>query len=136
MESGGMTDLMKYRLSRAEESLLVARENLTNGHYRESMNRSYYAVFYAICAANNLYGFDSKKHSGVIAFFNRTFLKENVLDRDLSDVIQKTSYFRERADYQDFFYTTQSEAEKQLAIAKRFVETVSAFLANKLMPDA
>ena len=128
MESGGMTDLMKYRLSRAEESLQVARENLMNGHYRESMNRSYYAVFYAICAANNLYGFDSKKHSGVIAFFNRTFLKENILDRDLSDVIQKTYYFREKSDYQDFFYAVQEDAERQLENASRFVETVSAFL--------
>ncbi|MCD7980748.1 MAG: HEPN domain-containing protein [Clostridiales bacterium] len=50
--------------------LLASEENLKAGQYRTSMNRSYYAVFHAMRAVNVLDGFDSSKHSGVIAHFN------------------------------------------------------------------
>lgn len=43
--------------------------------YRQSINRSYYAIFHAVCAVNALDGFDSSKHSGVIAHFNQQYVK-------------------------------------------------------------
>ena len=130
--------LSRYRMERAAESLLVAEETLSSGHYRESLNRSYYAVFYAICATNSVNGFDSRKHSGVISYFIKTFLKSGSIgfSKEMSAIIRDTRLLREKSDYQDFFEASKSDAEEQLANAKRFVETVSAFLADKLTPDA
>ena len=54
-------------------------------------------------AANALEGFDSSKHSGVIAYFNKSFLKEGKLDKDLYQIIKATSYLREKSDYDDFY---------------------------------
>lgn len=65
--------LSKYRLERAEEMLDASRENLNIGQYRTSLNRSYYAVFHAMRAVNIRNGYDSSKHSGVIAYFNKYF---------------------------------------------------------------
>ena len=76
---GSMRDLAKYRLERAEEMLRASQINLRLGEFRTSMNRSYYAVFHAMRAANSLYSFDSTKHSGVISFFRRTFLKDGLI---------------------------------------------------------
>lgn len=67
---GSLNELAEYRMERAEEMLEAARENLKIGQYKTSLNRSYYAIFHAMRAANILKGFDSSKHSGVIAFFN------------------------------------------------------------------
>ena len=67
------------------------------------MNRSYYAIFHAMRAANIMKGFDSSKHSGVIAFFNKEFLKEGIMDRSLSVIIKNSSFLREKSDYDDFF---------------------------------
>lgn len=61
--------------------------------YRTSLNRSYYAVFYAMRAVNVLEGFDSSKHSGVIAYFNSHFLKEGKLDKELSKIIKNHFLF-------------------------------------------
>ena len=49
--------------------LAMYRDNLKIGQYKTSLNRSYYAIFHAMRAANIIKGFDSSKHSGVIAFF-------------------------------------------------------------------
>ena len=73
---GGVKELAVYRMERAREMLEAAESNLDSEQIRTSFNRSYYAVFHAMRAVNCLEGFDSSKHSGVIAFFNKTFLKE------------------------------------------------------------
>ena len=94
---GSLRELAFYRMARAEEMLVAAEENLRLGQLRTSLNRSYYGVFHAMRAANILNGFDSSKHSGVIAYFNHTFLKENLLDRELAKIIKDTSYLREKS---------------------------------------
>ena len=123
-----LSDLGKYRLQRAKETLLTAESNLSNGQYVDSLNRSYYAVFHAIRAVNSLLGFDSKKHSGVIAFFNKNFVKSGVFDKSMADIIKGTSLFRTRSDYEDFFIASRHDAETQLSNAKIFVNAVSDFL--------
>ena len=65
---GSLKELAGYRMDRAKEMLVAARENLEIGQYKTSLNRSYYAIFHAMRAMNILKGFDSSKHSGVIAF--------------------------------------------------------------------
>lgn len=72
---GSVNDLSKYRLDRAQEDLETAADNLANGKYRASVNRSYYAVFHSLRAVTALDGFDSGKHSGIIAFFNQHYVK-------------------------------------------------------------
>lgn len=74
---GGVKELAVYRMERAREMLEAAESNLDSEQIRTSLNRSYYAVFPAIWAVNCLEGFDFfQTIPGVIAFFNKTFLKE------------------------------------------------------------
>ena len=79
-------------------------------------------------AVNCLEGFDSSKHSGVIAFFNKTFLKEGRMDKALSAIMKDTSYLREKADYDDFYIA--SKAENQLQNARLFVAAVEMYLGD------
>ena len=76
---GSLRELAGYRMERAREMLDAAKDNLEIGQFKTSLNRSYYAIFHAMRAANILKGFDSSKHSGVIAFFNKEYLKEGIL---------------------------------------------------------
>ena len=80
---GSVMDLAKYRLARAKEDLETAEDNLENGKYRASVNRSYYAVFHSIRAVTALEHFDSSKHSGIIAFFNQHYVKPGIFDKEL-----------------------------------------------------
>ena len=63
---GSLRELAGYRMEKAKEMLSAAEGNLEIGQYKTSLNRSYYAIFHAMRAANIVKGFDSSKHSGVI----------------------------------------------------------------------
>ena len=77
---GSITDLSKYRYESALDDLDTAKGLLRNGKFKASVNRSYYAIFHALRSVTALDQFDSSKHSGVIAFFNRTYVKEGIFD--------------------------------------------------------
>ena len=68
---GSVKDLSIYRYERAEKELKTAGELLHGDNIAASVNRSYYAVFHLLRAVTALDGFDSRKHSGIIAYFNR-----------------------------------------------------------------
>ena len=106
---GSLKELVGYRLERAKEILSASEYNLKMGEYKASLNRSYYAVFHAMRSANALKGFDSSKHSGVIVFFTKEYLKTQVLDRNLSFIIKASSLCREKSDYDDFYIASRSE---------------------------
>ncbi len=127
MESG-LKELAGYRMDRAKEMLSAAKDNLEIGQYKTSLNRSYYAIFHAMRAANILKGFDSSKHSGVIAYFNKEYLKKGVMDRTLSVIVKNSSFLREKSDYDDFFIAGKKEAEKQVENAKVFLDAVENYL--------
>ena len=127
----GIKELARYRMERAKEMLTASDENLKMNQYRTSLNRSYYAVFHAMRAINILDGFDSSKHSGVIAYFNKNVLKEGKMDRKLSAIIKETSYMREKSDYDDFYFVNRQETVQQLENAKRFVAAAEEYLSKK-----
>ena len=134
MESGHVADLSRCRLERAGEMLRSAERGLETKHFATSFDRSYYAVFHAMRAANSLYIFDSKRQSGVIGFFTKTFLKENRIgnNKEMSKTIADTRLYQKRSNYQDFFVATEADAKTQFENAKRFVTAVSEFLTEYL----
>lgn len=127
---GSLKELAGYRLERAKEMLSASENNLKMGEYKTSLNRSYYAVFHAMRSVNALKGFDSSKHSGVIAFFTKENLKTEILDRNLSFIIKASSLCREKSDYDDFYIASRAEAEEQLKNAKYFVLQIEAYVSS------
>ena len=121
---GSLKELAGYRMDRAKEMLVAARENLEIGQYKTSLNRCYGAIVYAMRSRNILRGFYSGKQAVGVSFFNKEYLKENILDRNLSIVIKNSAFLREKSDYDDFYIASKQEAEKQLEEAERFLDAV------------
>ena len=130
---GSVKELANYRLERAKEMLQASKDNLGMKQYRTSLNRSYYAVFHAMRAVNITEGYDSSKHSGVIAFFTQTFLKTERIDRSLAKIIKEASYLREKSDYDDFYIASKEEAEKQIENAEAFIQRVVEFMKDDIL---
>jgi uncharacterized protein (UPF0332 family) len=98
-----LIEISKYRFDCAKEDLKASRMASEHNMFKNAVNRSYYAIFHAIRAVNALEGFDSKKHSGVIAFFNQHFVKTAIFDIGCSKIIDNAFRIRNNADYEDFF---------------------------------
>ena len=103
MPSEEQISISKLRLDIAKERLSYADEILKIGDYKTVANRSYYAVFSAMRAVLALDGFDSKKHSGIIAEFRRLYLKTEILPKELSETIDSLVEVRQGSDYDDFY---------------------------------
>lgn len=130
MESS-LKALSKYRFESSREALSDAKLMFENGRYKNALNRAYYAVFHSIRAVNSLEGFDSSKHSGVIAFFNQTYVKEGIFPKDMSKIIRIASESREKADYLDFFVASKDDAEKQIQRAEEFQQVIEKYLLER-----
>ena len=121
-------ELSNLRLQNAKKLLLAAEKLMEIDDYKSTANRAYYAIFNAMRAELATIGIDYKKHSAVISAFRLNFIKNNVHDTALSDII--TSLFRVRndADYNDYYVISKADVTLQLENAKVFVAAVEAHL--------
>jgi uncharacterized protein (UPF0332 family) len=63
-------ELSKYRIKDAREKLESAKILFENKKYKDSVSRSYYAMYSAAKALLATKDLDSSKHSGVITLFH------------------------------------------------------------------
>lgn len=124
-------DLSKYRFTLAEEILANAGLCLDNKFYRDCINRSYYAAFYAIKAILAIESIDFKRHKDVIAYFNKTYVATDVFSRELGKRLGRLKMIREESDYSDFFTASKEEAENQYETAEYVLISVRRYLREK-----
>jgi uncharacterized protein (UPF0332 family) len=121
--------LVEYRLEQAVESLESARLLLQHEKYRPSVNRSYYAMFYAVLALLALEEVQASKHTGVLALFDKGFVRAGKFTTDLSRWIHEAFDLRQRADYRELFQVTAERAADVLGHAEVFVSQIQRSVA-------
>ncbi|GAK59858.1 putative toxin-antitoxin system, antitoxin component [Candidatus Vecturithrix granuli] len=124
MNEANTRDLSAYRIEKAKELLGQADALLKMASYDGSINRSYYAIFSAIRALLALVRLDSQKHTGVIGFFDRYFVKTGICEKSLSQIVHTAFEARQISDYQDFYRPTAEQAQLQFENAQRLLRTV------------
>ena len=125
-------DLAKYRYEMAVEKLEAAKVLEENGFYKDSISRSYYAIFTGARSLLALENKDSTKHSGIISLFNRYFVKTELVDKNYSKILAKAKIYRERGDYGDFFVVSEEEVIEQIENAETFLKEIKKNIDNLL----
>lgn len=123
-----MDNLVLHRLSSAAEKLESAEILLKAGKYKDSIGRSYYAIFSAVRAILAKDKVDFSKHTGVIGFFQKEYIKTEIFDKKFSKYIQSAFQIRNSCDYDDFFIVSKQDAEEQYRQAMEFLEVVKNYL--------
>lgn len=123
-------NLIKYRLDNAEEKMDSAKILLEKGNYKDSVSRSYYAMFTGIRAVLAKDGIDYSKHSGVIAYFQREYVKTGIFEKKYSKYIQNAFQVRNSSDYDDFYVVSKTEAQEQIDRAEELLAAVKIYLNN------
>ncbi len=118
------SDLSKYRIQEAKDSLRVAERCLSDGFYKDSINRSYYAAFYCIKAVLALGTVDFKRHKDVMAYFNKEYVATGIFPRELGRKLSTLKQLREKSDYDDFYIASKAQAEDQYNTAKYTLEQI------------
>ena len=118
-------DLSGYRLSLAQETLANAKLCMDNQFYRDCINRSYYAAFYAVKAVLALDNIDFKRHKDVVATFNRDYVASGVYEKEIGRLLSRLQKKRENSDYDDFYIASKEEAEDQIKFAEQIVMSIT-----------
>jgi len=120
--------LSNYRLEKSKKDLEVAITNYENNFYTQSLNRSYYSIFHAVRALLAFDKFDSKKHKGIIAYFQLHYVKSNKFNPTFSKILINAEKIRVDSDYNDFYVASKDETLLQIENAKLLITEVEKFI--------
>lgn len=123
--------LSELRLSQAKQCLVSAEALLQINDERGAVNRAYYAVFHAIRSVLILEGKDFAKHSGVISYFRKEYIKTGVFSADISDTITDLFNSRSSSDYDDHFDFSKEEVVELLKESADFVAVIEEYHKNR-----
>ncbi len=121
-------NLSNYRIAEAEDSLKVAAHCLKEGLYKDSINRSCYAAFYAVKAILALSTVDFKRHKDVMGYFNKEYVAKEIFPREIGRKLGTLQRVREKSDYDDFYIASREKAEEQFQTAELVIGEVKKYL--------
>lgn len=121
-------DLSKYRLEQAKQCIKSAEVLYDIDDYKGAANRSYYSIFHAMRSVLALEATDFKKHSAVISYFRKTYIKTGLFNVDLSDIISEAFDIRSDSDYDDFYLVSKEDIQTQIKNAKYFCEEIEKYI--------
>jgi hypothetical protein len=127
-------DLAKYRLEDSKDKLDSAEILFSRGKYKDSVSRSYYAMFSAARSLLATKGLDSVKHSGIISLFNQHFVKTGIVGKEMGKLLSEARIVREKSDYGDLVVVSKEKAESQMQSAKDFIQEIERAL-NEILKN-
>ena len=71
---------------------------------------------------------DFSKHAGVIAFFQKEYIKTAIFDKKYSKYLQQAFQIRNSCDYDDFFIVSRQDAEEQYERAIEILAVIEKYI--------
>jgi uncharacterized protein (UPF0332 family) len=130
LNEASIEQLIQYRPNQSEESLLEAETLMQSSLWRGAINRAYYAMFYAVLALAVYKQEVTSKHTGVIAFFDKDFVKTGIFTKDLSRSLHLAFERRQNNDYGEVFTVSEDEANQSLKDARFFVKALEEYVTS------
>ena len=96
-------EIVKYRISRAKETLDDAKILAQNKKWNSSINRLYYAAYYAVTALLLNKDINPSSHNGVKAKFSENFILTQKIPKELGKIYSQLFTWRQKGDYDDLF---------------------------------
>ncbi len=120
--------LVNYRLERADETIIEAKLLASEGHYNATMNRLYYACFYAATALLVSNDIPSASHAGVKTMLGLHFVSNGKLDKEYGKTFSRLFEIRHTGDYDDFVYCDKEMANEYTPKAEAFIQAIKELL--------
>jgi len=113
---------------RAIDALNDAEFNFSYERYNVSINRSYYAVFYASKALLLKKGVETKRHSENLRKFGFEYVVNDNFDAKIAKILSILVEDRTRVDYDFQFDVVKIQAKEALENAEQFIKECEKFL--------
>ncbi len=124
------TEYVKYRVETAYKTYEAAKVLADNGFWNSSVNRLYYALFYAVNALLVLNEIPTKSHSATKSQFSMHFIKTGRLDKKYGRLLSQLFDWRQKGDYENVFDYNQEVVEPLFKPVKEMIEVIEKEIDN------
>jgi len=120
--TGSKDDLIKYRLFRSKDTFDDAKILADKKKWNSTINRLYYASYYAVMALLLDSNLNPTTHNGAKSNFTEHFIKTQKIAKEYGKIYSQLFTWRQKGDYDDMFDFSE---EKVIP----YFEPVSKFIA-------
>ena len=127
---GTLKDLIEYRLNRAKDTLDDARILAEKSKWNSTINRLYYAAYYAVTALLLKSDLRATTHNGVKSNFSEHYIKTNMISRELGKIYSQLFTWRQKGDYDDLFDFEKDMVVPYFEPVKELIDTIEKIVKD------
>ena len=121
-------ELIKYNIERANKAINDVEFLIENEKYYLATNRIYYGIYYSLSALALKHSFQTSKHTQLIGWFNKNFVKNGILEKRFGKYIQNAFEQRMEGDYGTFVNFEKEEIDNSLKEMKEVINRIIELL--------
>lgn len=121
-------EMISYRIQRANDTIKEVEILIENQLWTTSINRIYYACFYAISGLLLKHNIKAESHGGTRRMFGLHFIKTGIISKDLGKFYTDIFDMRQTGDYDDFVDFTKEDVIEAITPAKELITKIEALL--------
>lgn len=119
---------IQYRLSRAWDTFDDAKILASKGKWNSTINRLYYAVYYAVMALLLKNDLKPTTHNGAKSNFTEHFIKNQTIDKKFGKLYSQLFTFRQKGDYDDLFDFTEEKVMEYFKPVEEFITVLETLI--------
>jgi len=122
--------LVQHRLEKAKRTIEQAHKMAEEDWWNVTLNRLYYACFYAIQAYFAKVGLDVHTHKGTKTIFHKELVRGGIFSAENGKLFNRLFERRMEVDYDDFAEVEREEVEPLFEQVEDFVRELERLLAR------
>jgi len=120
--------IIVYRIEQAKGLIKEIESLINSGSLLFAVNRIYYGMFYMVTALAIKYKYETSKHQQLLGWFNKTFIKDEIIERKYGEYIRKAYKNRITGDYDTFIEFNKDEVFEMFTELKDFINVLDNFI--------
>ena len=123
-------ELVKYRITKARETFNEVSLHVENKLWNTSINRLYYACYYAVIALLVDKDIHAQTHSGVRQMFGLHFVKSGLIDKESGKFYTDIFDLRQTGDYDDYIDFKKEDVLDLVGPANELISKIEILLSK------
>jgi uncharacterized protein (UPF0332 family) len=123
-------NMIKYRLEQSKNVITEIPFQIKNKYFTTAVNRMYYGMYYSLTGLALLYKFETSKHLQLIGWFNKNFIKPNLIEFRHGNSIRNIFEKRQKGDYEPFIEFTELEVLTMYENMRNFINAIEKFIID------
>jgi uncharacterized protein (UPF0332 family) len=121
---------IQYRIKRARETYKDAVYLFELGSINSSVNRLYYAAFYATLALLLKNNIEVKSHKGVKQKLGEEFVLKGIISKEYAKTYSILSDYRHKGDYDDLYDFDHDVVNNLIGPVKEYIDLIEQIVSQ------